>query len=346
MKKVILFSAIALAAAVSCTKSEVVDTKFNEQIGFETYLGRDAMTKAAVATTDNVATLGLFGFYTGNVEWATTSAANLWDNAELTKAANWVPTEVKYWTNDTDKYTFLAYAPYATATNGITVTTGADPKVTYAVNADLKQQIDLLYANDEGHVNMVKPANGTNVALKFNHALSRLTVKAKAASEVFKFDVKEVSIAGNFNTTGTLNLATAAWTATPAAATYTFYTNTAAYAEATALTTEYVDYAGTDNYLMMIPTNFSAEGATAATLTVKYTTFYQNQESTVNTVTFPVETNFEKGKAYAINLEFMKDNQPITFSVTVADWDENTTVQTEYPVDEPATEEPTPDPAE
>lgn len=322
MKKVILFSVLALAAAVSCTKSEVVDTKFNEQIGFETYLGRDAMTKAAVATTDNVATLGLFGFYTGNVEWATTSAANLWDNAELTKAANWVPTEVKYWTNDTDKYTFLAYAPYATATNGITVTTGADPKVTYAVNADLKQQIDLLYANDEGHVNMVKPANGTNVALKFNHALSRLTVKAKAASEVFKFDVKEVSIAGNFNTTGTLNLATAAWTATPAAATYTFYTNTAAYAEATALTTEYVDYAGTDNYLMMIPTNFSAEGATAATLTVKYTTFYQNQESTVNKATFPVTTNFEKGKAYAINLTFTKDVQPIEFTVSVEGWDE------------------------
>ena len=52
MKKTIFISVLALAAAISCTKSDIVDTKFeNEAIGFETYLGRDAQTKASETTT-------------------------------------------------------------------------------------------------------------------------------------------------------------------------------------------------------------------------------------------------------------------------------------------------------
>ena len=38
MKKVIFISALAIAAAASCTKSDIVDTKFNEAISFESYI--------------------------------------------------------------------------------------------------------------------------------------------------------------------------------------------------------------------------------------------------------------------------------------------------------------------
>jgi hypothetical protein len=67
MKKVIFISALAIAAAVSCTKSDIVDTKFgNDVIGFESYVGRDAQTKASVetATTLQATGFGVYGFYT------------------------------------------------------------------------------------------------------------------------------------------------------------------------------------------------------------------------------------------------------------------------------------------
>ena len=339
MKKVIFISAIALAAAASCTKSEVVDTKFNEQIGFETYLGRDAQTKASVATA--IETAGIYGFYTGNDQWKSTSAANLWANDPLTAAGTVTPT--KYWTNATDWYSFVAYAPKDGT--GITVPTkaeGADyitnPAITFAVQPDLANQVDFLYAKT---LDVHKPAENGTVPMIFKHALARLTVNAKSAeNQTFAFRVKKVSINGGFITSDVLTLATGLWTAagtpvapttpgteatetTPAtlpvyATTYTFYNNAD---NTTALGTTNTEYAKVgenySNYLMMVPVNFTQQ---AAYLTVEYTTYYANQESTVNTVTFPVTTNFEQGKAYAINLVFSKETQEIKFSVSVEDW--------------------------
>lgn len=365
MKKVIFLAIAAAAALTACSKSEVIDSKYgNDMIGFENYLGRDAQTKAGITTNDNLASLGLFGYYTGAETWENGKfAANLWDGVELTKTNNWVPATPKYWTNDTDKYTFLAYAPYSD--DAIKVITDQTPAVEYTVNTDLSKQIDLLYANAENHINMVKPENNT-VTLKFNHALSRLTVKASATGEAFKFDVKEVYIEGKFNTTDVLTLATGAWKNNGAVATtdakYTFHTKDTGKEDAdgnpiysvydanNALTSNPIDYSGTtykedgtveaygNNYLMMIPTNFSGEG-NAASLIVKYTTYYMDKESNVNTATFEVPTDFAQGKAYVINLVFTKDIDVIKFAVDVADWDENTTAQDEYPADEPETPE-------
>ena len=343
MKKVIFISAIALAAAVSCTKSEVVDTKFNEQIGFETYLGRDAQTKATPVATADLTQVFVYGYYTGTTPWAADTKANLWspmtlacNNGTCTVGQN----DVRYWANDSDLYTFLAYAP-ATITDVLTVAAedGKNPTLTYNVPSVLTEQKDVLYAVPQK--NRTKGDNGT-VALEMKHALSRLTVKAKVNAEApFAYNVKSVAISGNFNTTGTLVLAeqadAAVWTATPAAATYTFYTNAAKATEegATPLTVEGVDYAGTNNYLMMIPTDFSVKNeedkyTNTATLTVIYSTYAGGIESRDYTKTFPVNTNFEAGKAYAIALEFVQaENNEIKFSVSVDDWGtENTTTIT------------------
>ena len=78
MKKVIFISALAIAAAVSCTKSDIVDTKFDEQISFETYLGRDAQTKAAVISDTNLKSVKVLGYYGGKEKWAKQSP--LWAN--------------------------------------------------------------------------------------------------------------------------------------------------------------------------------------------------------------------------------------------------------------------------
>ena len=343
MKKVIFISALAIAAAVSCTKSDIVDTKFNEQISFENYIGRDAMTKAAVVNKGNIGTAGIYGFYTAGADWSEGSTANLWVNDPLLCSAGTV-TPAKYWTNEKDKYTFFAYAPKATETNGLvasvkseTVTEVKDPVVTYTVPTNLKDQIDLTYAQVKNTTKeAVDAAASEKVDMTFKHALARLTVKAASAeNQEFKFDVKEINIVGDFVTEGTLKLSDNSWTATAndeASETYVFHRNVvevekedgtkeevyAVYSEANALPVSPArDYAGSDNYLMMIPVNFAT---TPATVTVKYTTFYAGQESTVNTATFTVNTNFEQGKAYSINLTFSKDVEAIQFNVSVEDW--------------------------
>ena len=381
MKKVIFISALAIAAAVSCTKSDIVDTKFNEAISFENYIGRDAMTKAAAFDSKTLpSAVGVFGYYTGAANWndgktpgSTATAANLMNNVELYKDGNsWKYQNPKYWTNDTDKYTFLAYAPYVAAQptaekpnpTGLTISSTAPATLSYEVPEAIPSQSDVLYAFNPKTgaetvntlIDMTKGDGSVN--LGFKHALSRLTVKATADNNDFKFDVKKVAISGNFIKKGDLDLATGTWSnATPEKEdiTYVFYTkasetgtvlkyaadNTvvekfAALTDPTqALTSvNYAERNGTaDNYLMVIPVDASAH---TAVLTVDYTTYYNGQESGLNTKTFNVTNDFAKGNAYAINLNFMLDeNNQITFDVTVADWNEVTPEQTVYPEGQP-----------
>ena len=340
MKKVIFISAIALAAAVSCTKSEVVDTKFNEQIGFETYLGRDAQTKAAVATNDNLGNVAVYAYYTGNSPWSSSSPTNLWDGViQINKNGAIVAPENagdKYWANPDDLYSFFAYAPVDEAKVGTPNT--LNPTINFTVQDDIPAQVDLLYA-DVTNIKNKKPADftGGKVQLNMKHALSRITVKAKAEDGDFKFDVKEITLAGNFNVTGNLPLSTGVWTDAKSAtngSTFEIFNNTpegkteyAAYdpKNNTALTTAYKDYAGDKNYLMIIPT----ETEENATLRVYYTTYYANQESVVMYKDIQVPINFAMGKAYSINLIFSHKAEKITFSVTVDSWDETADVDTD-----------------
>ena len=199
MKKSIFLSVLALAAVVSCQKSEIVDTKYNEEIGFETYTGRDAQTKATLlygATTLPDA-IGVYGFYLGTADtWTTSSKANLWVNQSFAKPTSgaWTTDNKKYWTNGTDKYTFFAYAPYAT--NG-TLTKGdgslvapttaniADPELTYTVPTALADQVDLIYSK-----NLNTPWKDKNdTKLVFNHALSRISVWAKDNHNDFSYKI-------------------------------------------------------------------------------------------------------------------------------------------------------------
>jgi hypothetical protein len=382
MKKVIFISALAIAAAVSCTKSDIVDTKFNEAISFENYIGRDAMTKAAVTNNENITdfTIGLYGYYTGAKPWkigehAQTAdaiaepSANLWDGDALAydETKGWYTEETKYWTNASDYYSFLAYAPMVSTegADGITVTGTAanDVNVTYTTpvaNDKLTTNVDLLYAQV---VNTTK-GSGT-VTLNFKHALSRVTVKAKASDPKnmgIQFDVKNVTLKGYFNTSATLNLATAAaavgatedsgWdveNATRTNAFYVFYNdidtegdfNPAAIGtdgKATdALTAEAVDYAveADEDYLMMIPTTFTTDEGETAILSVTYTTIYGGNESNPMTKELPIAIDFRMGKAYALELAFEPVLDVISFNVTVEEWQPTTGGVTDE-IEEPA----------
>lgn len=342
MKKVIFLAIAAAAALTACSKSEVIDSKYgNDMIGFETYLGRDAQTKGAVADVATVQAndFGVFGFYTGIQDYDPATPANLMNDITVSYAAKtgWTYYPVKYWTNATDKYTFLAYSPA-----NLEATQGTDvaPTFTYTVPATLGDQIDVLYSNDNKNVTKSEKVNFT-----FKHALSRITVKANA--EMYDkegaivteepadgydntFTITSLVLDGPFNTTGVFDLNAGTWNLTAGTASYSFFTGSQA------LTGELHDFAGTDNYLMALPTDFSAmtgEGeeaafAKTATLTVTYTVTYAGSTSAENTATVAINTNFEQGKAYSINIKLMRDpDNAITFDVVPVDgWGEETNV--------------------
>ena len=338
-----------------CAKSDVLGPESgSEQIGFETYIGRDAETKAASYGRDALpATIGVYGFYFGADAWSTTATPNLWTNLQLEADKNWAVPEgyEKYWVNSQDNYTFLSYAPYTpyatdAAENVLVASTGANPFVTYTVPTDLTKQIDLLYSNNNQVAH--KPATGTAVTLQHKHALSRLTVKASAEVDpyAYTFHVKEISITGNFNTKGDLNLYNGAWSnLTDEDVTYTFFTTEEAATADNALGSTAVDYSGTktvdgvttygNNYLMMIPVSNAKANPV---LKVRYSTLYGGFEyngreypglESEKTATLNITTDFNMGKAYAINIHFGHDSdKEIEFNVTeeegLIDWNNNT----------------------
>ena len=327
MRKSFFFSVLALAAVVSCTKSEVVDTKFNEAIGFETYLGRDAQTKATALENATLQSVKVFGYYGGNLAWAEGGKSLLWENGlVLGVKDNSIPnqptgTDIRYWTNDSDKYTFLAYAPVGDPSllEG-TDFDKTDPKLTYTVDPTNFTNADVLVA--EPQVNRTRDKNGTttdldgNVPLVFKHRLARLTVKATATSTAFDFRIKEVTLSGNFYNEGKISLIDpTAWETENATETsYSFFDYDKD--NDVALDETKTNVIGTKGYLMMIPVTAAKH---AATLTVKYTTYdsVANQESREYEIKYNVENDFNIGSAYAINLNFSNDAKPIQFTVTV-----------------------------
>ena len=330
MKKVIFISALAIAAAVSCTKSDIVDTKFNEQVGFETYLGRDAQTKAEVIEKADLEDFGVYGYYTKNVEYDGTIAANLMVDQEVTKGedAKWSYSPVKYWTNENDWYGFLAYAPYSLTTVEKTSEGATYPVVRYEVPQALGSQTDVLYANNK------KSMKKNTVSLVFNHALSRVAINAKAVmydattgqaatSTTTQFDnfftIKSVSFTGPFNVTGDLNLYSGEWEDEAPATTnpvYNMYTGSLELDDefhSLSTKTEENKLTVDENYLMMIPTNF---GTNKAALTIVYTITTNDVESSDLTKTVEISNDFAAGYAYAINLVLQLDpSNEITFDV-------------------------------
>jgi len=126
----------------------------------------------------------------------------------------------------------------AAATEGITSisknnVTG-DPTVTFKVPAASDKQIDLLWADDAASdiTNLVKPVTGSNTLFSFKHALSKLSlypvvvvdtnpaIPASSGTDVAAgttVTVNSITITGQFNQEGTLNLATGTWTSSAAA---------------------------------------------------------------------------------------------------------------------------------
>ena len=344
-----LFLGLLAAAAVSftaCQKDEVINEVPQDQaIGFGTYVGRDAQTKASVIDETALKTqgFGVFAYYTANTTYPndnTAYAPSFMNNEEVSfESSEWKYTNTKYWPGNSDAYkvSFFAYAPYTEIGNGpaptenITAfgTTGTgentgkgDATLSFTVANTVSEQVDLLYATPvkdrwNGDISIQNPTyTEQTVKFTFNHALTRIGFKVKTNRTDYRVNIYKITLTGDFNTVGTLNLNTGTWSGENNETDTDTYTLNFTNADEIKSTTG-TAITATEGYVMTIPTDF-----TSSNLSVSVTYTYEYEVSSgvwaaeVNdTKTGTVNTNFTKGNAYTLVMT-LDPLTPITFDVT------------------------------
>ena len=322
-------AAMAALTLVSCSSDDLNslsdNSSKNEAISFDGYLGRSAVAvngsrgsvldiNALKASTEG---FGVFGNYsTGGQKFG----ANLFDNQLVTYSSTelkWKYSPLKYWPTD-GHVDFLAYAPRVDNKQ----LTGSS--IGFTVEGDAANQKDLLWANADD-----RTKEKGKVTFKFNHALSRLgyTVKLNGAYSDVTIKLNKITLAGSndgkgtnkaFYKEGSIDLYTGAWKTSTSDEKQDFewFTNT----DGTQLTTKVTDNA--DNYLFVIPQNFSAPATDKLYVIVEYTITYSDNTTVKTKVCKQLEKEFLQGKAYTINLTI--GLTPIDFDADVTPWDPTT----------------------
>lgn len=242
MKKYFILATAALAFA-ACSNDEIVPVEQVQQVvddgavRFDVYTQRSvtrAGTAGSISTTSlqtgthKDAGFGVFAYYTDNTDYTQYAIPNFMYNEQVkynsTKSV-WEYEPVKYWPNefgstansdDVDKVTFFAYAPWiqVTATSGsptgdkeknitqITKNTATgDPIIKYVVDTNPTTSVDLLwgvvpaadtYQAVDGttaaptltaglpYIDLVKAQAANRVKFNFKHALAKLNVQIDA----------------------------------------------------------------------------------------------------------------------------------------------------------------------
>ena len=257
-------SALLVLMACSSTDESVKDDLKNAEpqpVNFDAYVNK-GVTRAGFTgdlgggssynlTTAGVG-FGIFAYYTDNLEYSSTTIPNFMYNQQVTwSSSKWNYSPIKYWPNeygntassdDIDKVSFFAYAPYVDVTASTGQVTGdktygitqlsrntatGDPLVKYITRASgsvvTDHGVDLLWAvnNSNGlpYLNQTRTAGTTSddkIQFTFNHALAKIGAMIKAGDDFVDYDgsaaanktkiyVRSVTITG-FATKGALNL--------------------------------------------------------------------------------------------------------------------------------------------
>ena len=233
MKKFVFALAAIAAVTVSCNTKLESDTPKDEPVAvdFSAYLNRGVTTKAGVTgelTTTGLqgadAGFGVFAYYTADEPYSGASGPSFMYNEKISwDGSKWVYSPIKYWPNEfgaaassdeVDRITFFAYAPYVAVTpsNGMVTgdntsgivalsrnSVGGDPIVKYIVSLDPTKCVDLcwgvskngLTASVDGnnnhvaqgapYIDVVKLKLGDKIDYDFRHALSAINVTIDAA---------------------------------------------------------------------------------------------------------------------------------------------------------------------
>ena len=344
-KKIFMgIAAVAALTLVSCSSDDLNslsdNPSKNEAISFDGYLGRSAVSvngsRGSVLEKKQLQEseegFGVFGNYSS--EGTTTAYGDNWfKNQKVTyKTSAWTYDDVKYWLPQ-GHIDFLAYAPHVDET-----TLKNTSCIDFTVEGEVAKQKDLLWANATNQT-MANNSGTNKVKFQFAHALSRLgyTVKLNKEYTSTTITLNKITLAGSedgaqkaFYPNGTINLSTGIWTpsTTDEKLKFEWFTTTSG----TELSTKEAVNAA-DNYLFVIPQNFSASETDKLYVIVEYTIKGYNGVTTpmTNTVSSQIVKNFEQGKAYTINLTI--GLTPIEFDADVTPWTDDNNKNTDINID-------------
>ena len=208
----------------------------------------------------------------------------------------------------------------------VNLTQYCNQELNFIVSPTIKDQKDLLWAKATNQTMANNSGTDKKVKFQFAHALSRLgyTVKLNKEYTGTTITLNKITLAGSkdgnqkaFYPNGTINLSTGIWTpsTTDEKLKFEWFTTTSG----TELSTKEAVNAA-DNYLFVIPQNFSASETDKLYVIVEYTIKGYNGVPTPmkNTVYQKLEKNFVQGMAYTLNLTI--GLTPIEFDATVDTW--------------------------
>ena len=267
------------------------------------------------------------------------------------------------------------------------------PSLVFKVGTDVEKHQDLLYASpaEDKSKNSSSPVNvGDKINFDFQHALARIGFKAEVMVDYVNGDgtgnadddkttsngaldqyttitINSVKLIGKFYTQGVMKLEDGTWPTnsleTPTED-VTFELNSTSTSDFATRTTpnnifktndiEIRQLNNDENYIMIIPQNFTETGANAPgnlKMIVEYEVFTDldrdgvedaNDSKITNKITSDnFALNFEQGKAYSLNIHIGMTS--VKFSATVQNWDPVN--GTDYVVNVPInTETPAPTP--
>lgn len=344
MKKIHYLAICLLATGLAaCTQNEEISSLENQKaITFDTYVGRDAATRASVIDVDALETsgFGVLGYYTED-DWAETATPNFMHNQKVS-GEDWGYEPLKYWPAE-GKISFFAYAPYDEDAELSLNTAAGTPTLKYTIPTTIAGQKDLLVAGAQ------KNQTGNTVNFTFKHALSRIGFGVKladgsAVDNQTTIAFSSIALKADFYPSATLTLDLdgsddVQWgTPTPATnVTYTLNnTNDATDNIADiALSTDIAPINNTSSYLMVLPQDFSGVGdEMEITANFSLSTTDANLVGNKFTANYEfagkVALELEAGMAYTIVLVLGKTSTggesiltPVKFSVApVTAWDE------------------------
>lgn len=351
MKKIHYLAICLLATGLAaCTQNEEISSLENQKaITFDTYVGRDAATRASVIDVDALETsgFGVLGYYTRD-GWAETATPNFMYNQKVS-GEDWGYEPLKYWPAD-GTISFFAYAPYdehaALSANDAANT----PTLNYTVPPTIAGQKDLLVAGAQ------KDKNANTVEFSFKHALSRIGFGVKLANSTdfdaaTAIDFSKITLSANFYPSATLTLDldgdNVQWANHGAAVPATYTLNNTDDATDNIADIASLDIATTainneSSYLMVLPQNFTTNKMSITanfSLSTVDTNLDAGEFTADYSFTGDVALNLEAGKAYTIVLVLGKTADtdgdgdidddddsvlvPVKFAVdAVTDWDE------------------------
>ncbi len=189
MKQNLFLVALGSLALAACTQVEdVPETNANNAIGFESVVGKNTRAVSGDLTQKNFDQFYVWSYYT---EDDVPSPVEIFSNQLVTKGTDglWTYTPQRFWIPDATYY-FYAYScsddplnsdygKLVMDTKGQSETADRALEIQGYVCNDVHQH-DLVVSKDEGKKGMEKNASVTikrSVALKFEHALSKINVE-------------------------------------------------------------------------------------------------------------------------------------------------------------------------